>query len=285
MNIWERLKRWHQTWPEGPVTYDYEDTAAHHCLNCDHDYTGDYCPCCGQYSGVGRFTWKSLMSSFFELWDFTSRSALNTLLQLFYRPGYLISDYINGRRTRYFQPIKLLVVVGLFVVVGDQLFFSGSSEEGNTEFVQGMDQELEEGNFNAQQDKIMRDLVAVLKAGAEWSEENQGWAMLLICSLLILPTRYLFRRAPRHGKHNIPEGFILQAYICSPLLVCTFFDKVWNIFGLLALFILYLTYYQFFGYGKWTTIWRTSAVLAISIGLIILLLILFGTIFIVHELT
>ncbi len=283
LSLWKRLTKWHQTWSEGPITYSLDNQAAHHCLNCNHDYVGNYCPCCGQNANIGRFTWKGLVNSIFELWDLNSRSALSTLCQLFYRPGHLISDYIDGRRARYFPPIKLLVITGLFALMSNYLFFPNNTAEVNVEFSNELNNELEGANITAQQNIILQDLATAVRAVGKWSNENQGWSMLLICSFFILPTRFFFRHAPRHGQHNIPEGFIIQAYLCSPMLVFTFPNSEHDYISSLSLLVLYLAYYQLFGYGKWATLWRTTAVFFTSLALIILTICLLTIGFILFE--
>ena len=69
----------------------------HHCHCCENDYTGNYCPTCGQRAGVKHLTWNSVRSGVMDVWGVGSRSLPYTLWQLLLRPGYLIADYINGR--------------------------------------------------------------------------------------------------------------------------------------------------------------------------------------------
>lgn len=303
MQLIDRLKSWYLSWPEGPTTYDAQ-VQEHHCLNCGTDYEGDYCPRCGQKATVGRITWRQLMGNFTELWDFTQRSAFSTLLQLFYRPGYLVSDYLNGRRARYFQPVKLLLLVGLVVALGEHLWFP--EEDGgnvNSEFYRGVaegakdehqKQELvkavaEEDSLSAtvldsittnhteeiaKAMELTSDFERLFTKIGDWSEDNQGWATLLICSFLILPTRRLFRRAPRNGQHTVPEGFFIQTYLSSPLLVLSFLDNIVPIQPWVSLLFYYLAYRQLFGYGRWSTIKRVLLVVLISLCSLLLLIIL-----------
>ena len=42
-----------------------------------------------------------------------SRSLLFTLVQLLQRTGYLISDYISGKRQASFPPVKMLLIVAI----------------------------------------------------------------------------------------------------------------------------------------------------------------------------
>ena len=50
------------------------------------------------------------------LWGLDSRSLTYTLVQLLGRPGYLVREYISGHRLVSFPPVKMLVIVCLFVV-------------------------------------------------------------------------------------------------------------------------------------------------------------------------
>ena len=52
-----------------------------------------------------------------DLWGMGTRSLPYTLWQLLLRPGYLIGDYISGRRQVSFPPIKMLVFVALLVYI------------------------------------------------------------------------------------------------------------------------------------------------------------------------
>ena len=58
-----------------------------------------------------------------------------TLRELFWRPGYMVRDYLNGHRQFYFPPFKLLALAVLFTFVvgwlmGVQMesIFSGVSD-------------------------------------------------------------------------------------------------------------------------------------------------------------
>lgn len=107
MNIILRAKSLYQriiSWMQNP--YSTPDTSTwekHTCKNCATEYTGNYCPQCGQSCKVERFTIKSVISNIMELWGWGNRSMPRTLLHLFTRPGFMINDYLAGRRQPYFH--------------------------------------------------------------------------------------------------------------------------------------------------------------------------------------
>lgn len=61
---YERFKRWQQA----PTDYEFASDAVQHCLNCGHDFTGNYCPYCSQKAGEGQISWHSVRQSFMDIW-------------------------------------------------------------------------------------------------------------------------------------------------------------------------------------------------------------------------
>ena len=111
---WQRDSKRHITSTSG--------TDVHHCHCCENDYTGNFCPTCGQRASSKHLTWASVNSGIMDVWGVGSRALSYTLLQLLLRPGYLIADYISGKRQVSFPPVKMLVIVALVVL----LFLTGS---------------------------------------------------------------------------------------------------------------------------------------------------------------
>ena len=95
------------------------DETERKCINCGHRYEGRICPQCGQAGTWSRYTWKQAILNFLDIWGLGNRPMFRTLRELFWRPGYMIRDYLDGHRKFYFPPFKLVaVVVVLLVFVG-----------------------------------------------------------------------------------------------------------------------------------------------------------------------
>lgn len=317
MELLNRLRRWHQTWAQPLATYDDEHASGHHCLNCGKDYEGDFCPRCGQPASVGRFTWKSLLTSLLELWDFNTRSIPSTLLQLFYRPGYLLKDYLQGRRQSYYPPIKLLVSIALVAALWAYWFLPDKEEKAQTEVVatanraekapdgeqvatagaeepDGMAEaaagageaaagtptdaaeEADENIIVVNGKKLDKEAMEndIFDQSADWTKNNRGWAVLFICSFLILPTCLIFRRAPGYSGITIPECFFVQAYLSVIVLLFAILSSLGLLYGEFSLLFIYIAYYQLFGYGWWGTFWRTTLVLVLGFLTFILIAVL-----------
>ena len=239
-NYYHRFCRWQQAVPHYANRHEGD---VQHCYNCDNDFSGNFCPICGQRAEVGRVGWKSIKDNVAILWGMDSRSLGYTLLQLLGRPGYLVRDYISGRRQVSFPPVKMLVIVCLFVVIVESVFRVKNDVVGI--------------KFNIQE---VDDIIA-------WINSQKSWATLFLQCFYILPTWLVFRYAPGYPRHTLPEGFFLQVFMSVLSLLSTLFIGYWNDDLDLALWIIYMyiTYRQLFGYGWWGTLWRLAVLLQMAV--------------------
>ena len=161
-----------------------------------------------------------------------NRSMLYSLWQLIMRPGYFISDYINGKRQVSFPPVKMLVVMGVISVLIDNLF---GVKKATT--VEG--------------DPSLANQFFV------WFERSPGWGWLIMTCFFIIPTWCLFRYAPRNTKHTLPQGFFITVFMAIQVLIV---DDLSDFFGDFFYILLPLCYFyayrQLFGYGFWGNFWR-----------------------------
>ena len=250
---YHRFCRWQQTVPHFANWHEGE---VQHCHNCDSDFSGNFCPICGQRAEVGRVGWKSIKDNIALLWGMDSRSLGYTLLQLLGRPGYLVRDYISGRRQVSFPPVKMLVIVCLFVVVFESVFHQENK-------VLGL-------KFNIQE---VDNIIA-------WINSQKSWATLFLQSFYILPTWLVFRYAPGYSRHTLPEGFFLQVFLSVLSLLLTFIGY-WNenVELMLWTIYMYITYRQLFGYGWWGTLWRLTVILLLVITTMIVAVVIIGIVF------
>ena len=240
--------RWQQAEPQ--YVNRHQDTVQH-CHNCGTEFRDNFCPRCGQRAEVGRVGWNSIRDSIAILWGLDSRSLTYTLLQLLGRPGYLVRDYISGHRQVSFPPIKMLVIVCVFVVVFEKVFH--------------LENDVLTVTFNIQE---IDNIIA-------WINAQKSWATLLIQSILILPTWLVFRFAPGYPRHKLPEGFFLQVFLSVQALLLSFFGY-WS--GTVELVLCevytYITYRQLFGYGWWSTLWRLLVVVLAQVGVFLIAIVI-----------
>lgn len=245
---WKGLYKRFKQWQIDPFTYRLLSEETHHCYNCGQEFQGNYCPMCSQRAGQKKVDWSTVRHNVMEIWGVGNRSMPYSLWQLLWRPGYFISDYINGRRQVSFPPVKMLIIVSIIVLLIDH--FIGSDE---------FNVQADDNNF------FLNDILA-------WALKNLGWATLIVNSFLILPTYINFRHSPRNTAHSLPSGFFIQVFISTMMLVFALLDDI----GILLVpFYFYFTYRQLFGYGAWGTIWRLCVCFFEGLVLIVVPLVLY----------
>ena len=232
MTLKEQFARF-RAWQQAPIHYPDIGPEEHTCANCGHQFRGNYCPVCRQEAGDGRITWRWVFKTLMVVWGMDSRSLPYSLLQLLLRPGYLIGDYLDGRRQVSFTPLKMLLLVALLYAIIAQLV-----------------------GFNAGTDAAIDASTPVLDKVFSWLASHPGWGDLALALIMILPTWVLFRFAPRHTRHTLPEGVFIQLFMTSLLLLISIVAHIFHWLGLLVPIYYYITYRQLFGYSRWGTIWR-----------------------------
>lgn len=236
MNLKERYQHF-KKWQREPFHYKNTIHDTVHCANCGTEFTANYCPVCGQKANVGRINWETVRQGIMLLWGMESRSLGYTLLQLLLRPGYLIGDYLSGRRQISFPPVKMLVIVTIAGLLINKL----------VSFL----------NHKVVETDDMDTSFSLFNRFADWGNDNPGWFMLAVSCVFILPTWATFRHAPQHTRHTLPEGFFIQVFMSTLILVMSAiiaFTSPWVM--CLIPFYFVVAYKQIFGYGLWGTLWR-----------------------------
>ena len=250
MTLKEIYRRF-RDWQREPFSYQMDDTVRH-CSNCNTEFSGNFCPCCGQKADVNRVGWKTVRQGVMVIWGMDSASLSNTILQLVLRPGYLIGDYIGGKRQVAYPPVKMLFIVAAAVLIIFGFFY-------------GIDTTTDMGDATGLQ--FVGPIVG-------WMEKRPGWGMLIMTALLILPTWLFFRYSPRHPRHTLPEGFFVQVFMATLLLIICVLAMLSDWFFLLIPIYYVVAYRQLFGYRLWGTIWRVLTSMAVMLLFLSALIIL-----------
>src|SRR5688500_5550024 len=86
------------------------------CLNCESDLRGPYCHACGQRVGPRRLRLRDLVGpALKETFSADGRLA-RSIGPFLFRPGFLVTEYLAGRRVRYTSPLRLYLFA-LFTLV------------------------------------------------------------------------------------------------------------------------------------------------------------------------
>jgi hypothetical protein len=80
------------------------------CLNCGAPVTRGWCSACGQKATVARLSMRHLVHEVPHAIFHVDRGIVPTLRGLVTRPGVMVTEYLEGKRARYFNPLTLLII-------------------------------------------------------------------------------------------------------------------------------------------------------------------------------
>lgn len=217
----------------------------------------------------GRITVRSVLLNFADLWGLGSRSIFNVLGHLMWRPGYMISDYLNGKQGRYLQPAKTLIVTTLFMV--QIAWLTGTEIPQWEDKLPGVEKSLAEVPDSGLKTAAVR-FTAGFDVFHHWCDDHRAFGMLASSLICIMMTWLLFRRSPRaNGEdYNLAEITTAYLYILCQLQFITILAMLatWGLqvnesstVFLLPYAIIFVVFYadfkQLFGRSWWGTLWRT----------------------------
>jgi Protein of unknown function (DUF3667) len=97
------------------------------CLNCGAEVTDRYCSHCGQENLVPKDTVFHLVQHFVSDIVHYDSKFLTTIRDLLFKPGFLTLEYLNGKRIRYLNPVRMYIFISfLFFIV---LFAQRNAED------------------------------------------------------------------------------------------------------------------------------------------------------------
>jgi Protein of unknown function (DUF3667) len=94
------------------------------CLNCGTALKPDqyFCPNCGQKTGIPRITTRSLIRDFLQTILHAEKGIFNLLRGLMIHPGRVVTEYVEGKRKKYFNPFSFLALCIAFMVLMNNWF-------------------------------------------------------------------------------------------------------------------------------------------------------------------
>ena len=187
------------------------DTTAHTCKHCGTEFTGAYCPKCSMPARWHRFNWKLLLLNFMDIWGLGNRPMFRTIRDLFWRPGYMIRDYLRGHQLSYFPPFKMLAVwtvILLFMLWMLQSLGAPSAvkPDGDTEGLAEYINNIFNGKLSSMTVMLLEQLDRVF----DYLDDHDFYRILVQTILVVLAVKWAFRKV---SDYNYVETFISQIYI------------------------------------------------------------------------
>ena len=263
---YKQFKTWQQTPFEVAPMSDEERV----CATCETEYRGNFCPRCGQSAKVeSRMSAGKTLLLVIDVWGLGNRGMFRTLRDLILRPGYLICDYLKGKRSAYFPPFKLLFLLttlSLLIGHGFNIFHENYKEEMNA--VAMGENEVESSSA------AFMGLVNWINNIVQF--QNDYPAIFQLCYMAV-GSYFLFiffRKSEILGKITFSEFFIGLTYMVDMFILYMCIIRFFGFFGMNTIYwswvpLLYLIpLKQMSGYSIGKTIFRSFC--GVSLGLVAL---------------
>jgi hypothetical protein len=101
------------------------------CLNCGAEVSSKYCPECGQLNREPRFNMKDLIGDFIHDFTHFDSKFFRTTLFLITKPGFLTKEFIDGKRLKYLNPIRMYVFTSAIFFFFLYMVYNLSEKENN----------------------------------------------------------------------------------------------------------------------------------------------------------
>ncbi|MCH5242072.1 MAG: DUF3667 domain-containing protein [Muribaculaceae bacterium] len=279
----------YKDWKRQPFEVAEMSQEEHECATCGTEFVGNFCPRCGQSSKVAprMSAWKTFLLVL-DVWGIGNRGMFRTLRDLILRPGYLICDYLQGRRSAYFPPFKLL-----FLLTTVSILVGHGFNINHENYLEVPDQfTLEDEEFTrGKQAPIFLGLVQGVNAIKDFQQDYPAIFQLIYMSVAGYFFYIFFKNSKILGRLSFSEFLIGLVYMLNMYILYNTVVRFFGYFGIdelywMSLSLLYLIpLKQMSGYSVWSTIWRALAGLIIGIFAIIIigLLVLCALVVIYHE--
>ena len=232
-NLTEKWREFRE-WQKRPYQVAKLSEEHHCCTTCGQEYQGNYCPRCGQSAKIGRYSFKSAVLLFLDVWGVGNRGMFRTLRDLILRPGYMIRDYISGMQMAYFPPFKMLFLLSTLSI----LVSSGFNLEGKNSY-EDTDEKTEKTEIAAKTvkaeksgktKKIKKAKVTFDDAVDLLDEYDRKYANVTTLTMLFLMSGFMyifFRKCPNIPDMRFSELLVALVYISN---MCSFYTTVVSFF-------------------------------------------------------
>ena len=150
-----------------------------------------------------------------------NRSLPRTVWHLFSRPGYMIGDYLDGKRIAFFPPVKLLFVLCVFyAVVVSLLGYDNPSDVLSSLTAEGANsQELAKATLSISGHSFsVMSLTETAYHLLHWLDHHKAIELIgLHCFFMLFAWR-VFRKAPAHPQTTLAENFFAQVFISCQMM-------------------------------------------------------------------
>ncbi len=272
-------------WQHRPYEVAPLSETTHKCSSCKTEFTGNFCPRCGQSAKVGRFSFKAAFMLFLDVWGMGNRSMFRSLRDLMFRPGYMIRDYLRGMQSAYFPPFKMFFVLTAISLIVEEGFIPSiekteTEEQPTTEvFEQAMQNDVS-ANLTEEDKKAYTPMyqygTKFAKTMSTLKEKNPAIFALLSLVIFFTPLFFFLRSSPAIPDLRFSEFIIALVYTANTFSIFSIAGNILNseILQLIAVLISFIALKQFSGYSKCRLLGYLSLTFFISIAVLFITMII-----------
>ena len=265
--------RWRafRIWQQKPHEVAPLSEQSHICSSCATQFTGNYCPRCGQSAAIGRFSFKKAILLFLDVWGIGNRSMFRSIRDLMLRPGYMIRDYLRGMQSAYFPPFKMFFLLAAFSLVMDQGLGLAPDDKQAADKWQNVEQlekeEVAETNtretdlsdeehmmINGKEitSPVTKACVKFLKMMNTLRRKNAAVFSFLTLVLFSIPMFFFLRSNPKIPDLRFSEFIVALVYTSNAYTLYSILGELpyLAIFDIFAILIVLVALKQLTGYRK-----------------------------------
>lgn len=82
----------------------------HTCLNCGSENNSKFCKDCGQSMNTHRLSVGHIAHEVMHYFTHADKGLIYIIKEMFIRPGFVVQEYIDGKRKKYFNPFTFLLL-------------------------------------------------------------------------------------------------------------------------------------------------------------------------------
>lgn len=268
---WRQFKKLQKRGTQSVAT-DKALMSEHQCLNCGMTYAGNFCPYCGQSAKTERFTVRQTLRHLLFFFTKFDDKFKNTVVDLCYRPGYMIRDYIKGHRVNYMRPLQMLVCL---ITVYLLIMYCFKPEAEPVHLVVMND---DNGVDVVQQFLADHPFLAFCRKVIESSLNNRIISTVSLVVFLTIPSWLSFRRKDKSLNYNMAEHFYALTYVACMTMILNFIVLPYSILvgdfsygGLVNFIIVWWVYCQLFDFSRRKGLFRLILMMVLAMAEIIII--------------
>lgn len=253
------------------------------CLNCGEPLQGSYCSSCGQEDvDLHRPLRHLARDAVGDLLNLDTR-LLRTLGPLFFRPGFVIREYLAGRRVRFVPPLKMFLLASVIffglaalLPTDKMMFYRETSSEEQAPRTTETPDEPDEGETSDFDRRVEEALPRVQEDPEEFQKAamaNLARASFVLLPLFALLLKLFYWRRDHFYLDHLIFALYYHAFAFLALTLQMILERSWvpdwlKIPLSLVLSLWFVAYLaialrKVYGGTRWVTFFKFTGLLAI----------------------